>query len=327
MLSELGADSRWMRGKFSGAFFEWTTSNPIMKHAKLLSAILLNCFLCHLCLADARLDNELFSAIDKALFSTTDKNVLRAVEAVFQKGGNVNATNAPQYSWTPLQRACELGHLKLVELLIAKGAKINIAVGGRTPLHVAAYNDRDDVVALLLSRGADPNTKGESDKTPLHWTVSNPSGDVVGRDPHPLSGIRYSNTVELLIANGANVNAKALSGSLVRYRQPYELDCIAQAITNRDNGITPLHLVVLSGNLMLEQLLIKHGADLNAQDLSGWTLMHWAAAYGRTDVIGRLTAQGADLNLKDKDGRTPLYYAMQFDCEDAIKQIRRLGGM
>lgn len=51
-------------------------------------------------------------------------------------------------------------------MLIGRGATVNAVNGtGNTPLHLAAMEDRSEIVSLLLSRRADPkieNSKGET---------------------------------------------------------------------------------------------------------------------------------------------------------------------
>ena len=57
---------------------------------------------------------------------------------------------------------------------MANKADVNAkASDGLTPLHLAASNDKKDVVELLLAKGAD--NKGE---TPLHLAVDNGKQDV-----------------------------------------------------------------------------------------------------------------------------------------------------
>lgn len=67
--------------------------------------------------------------------------------------------------------------------------------------------------------------------TPLHLAV------MIGK----------KETVELLLANGANVNAKA------------------------EDDITPLHIAQLTDNKNIAKLLIDNGADINAREKSGLT--------------------------------------------------------
>lgn len=59
--------------------------------------------------------------------------------------------------------------LKVIKLLITAGSKLNIQddASGFTPLHCAAINGKKEVVELLISRGADLNLKDRNGRTPL----------------------------------------------------------------------------------------------------------------------------------------------------------------
>jgi hypothetical protein len=58
--------------------------------------------------------------------------------------------------------------VKVADLLIKNGAEVNARdKDGWTPLRVAAYNGRAEVVKLLLEGGADPTVRGNDGKSPL----------------------------------------------------------------------------------------------------------------------------------------------------------------
>jgi ankyrin repeat protein len=90
----------------------------------------------------------------------------------------------------------------------------------QTPLHLAAFAGRKDVVELLLANKSDVNAKSSSGETPLHVAVMRNNKEIV----------------KLLLANKANVNAKA------------------------NNGSTPLRSVMaFSGFKEMVELLHQHG--------------------------------------------------------------------
>jgi ankyrin repeat protein len=83
--------------------------------------------------------------------------------------------------------------------------------------------------------------------------------------------------VELLIANGADINAKA-----------------------KDSDWTPLHYVAYGlleykreDKLVVVELLITNGADINAKTFDGCTPLHWAKEKGYKDVAELLKKHGA----------------------------------
>ncbi|MDD3295518.1 MAG: ankyrin repeat domain-containing protein [Geobacteraceae bacterium] len=67
----------------------------------------------------------------------------------------------------PLNHAAEKGNIKVMELLLKKGADINGMHAAETPLHCAISNDHAEAVRFLLARGADVNLGASPDQTPL----------------------------------------------------------------------------------------------------------------------------------------------------------------
>lgn len=62
--------------------------------------------------------------------------------------------------WTPLFWCCLNGHVRLLENLLKRGANVNHLDNlGRTPLHVAAANNRLKAVAALIGGGAAVNAR------------------------------------------------------------------------------------------------------------------------------------------------------------------------
>jgi len=192
---------------------------------------------------------------------------------------------ADKKGMTPLHYAAFGNHKATVGLLLAGGADINADSDKGTPLHMAissasnpatSDNDPTDMAELLIDRGADLNVSSKTAGTPLHLAV----------------GRVQKRMVKLLIAKGADVNAKG--GEEVK-------------------GGTPLHAAVLHPyGADVAVSLIRNGADVNARDNDGATLLHLATQQPfRKPHIKLLLDYGADVNAKDNEGRTPFVFAKE----------------
>ncbi|XP_059488512.1 integrin-linked protein kinase [Neocloeon triangulifer] len=74
------------------------------------------------------------------------------------------------HGFSPLHWACKEGHTKIVELLIQRGARINVTNrGDDTPLHLAAAHGHREILHHLLRNKADVNFTNEHGNTPLHY--------------------------------------------------------------------------------------------------------------------------------------------------------------
>ena len=184
-----------------------------------------------------------------------------------------------------LHLAVAHGHNNIVRLLLSKGAKPDVRDGyDFSALEVAAKNGRANVVSSLVSYGGDINgERQEFHRSPLYFASN-------------------SEVAEALIASGADVNGQ---------------DKL---------NITPLHFVTGDGATEAAKVLIKHGAKVNARNKWGETPLHWAAKRGQKDTAEFLLAAGADINARDSGGLTALNRTVQGDIpvdETARKAVGR----
>ena len=174
----------------------------------------------------------------------------------------------------PLHLAIRQGHADIVEFLLSKGANPNERyVNGLGPLHEAAREGNPDSVKMLVKYGADVNSRKDGFSHP------------------PLCFATSREATEALIAAGADISL-------------------------RDNSLsraTPLHSIADSGQTEAAEVLLSHGASIDAKDSLGRTPLHRAANSGQKKMAELLIAKGADINAEDTRGLTPLNIAIDSD--------------
>ncbi len=187
-------------------------------------------------------------------------------------------------------------------LLLRPGLINAVDSYGYSGLHAAVEGYKDDAIALLLERGADPNVRSGDGRTPLHRAAE----------------YRQTSICELLLSAGAIVNARDDYGvtplhelgtvEMLRLLLQHGADINATT----PDGRTPLHYAACIWGPGPVEALLANGAVLEARDSWGQTPLHLlAAGNGRPDVVGLLLSKGADLNARTNDGRTPLHIAVR----------------
>lgn len=145
--------------------------------------------------------------------------------------------------WTALHLAATPN---IAAMLLDAGADINarnrhkFAGPGNSPLSAAVYQQRQDVVRLLIQRGADVNQGDNAGFTPLHLAVAN----------------GHIETARLLLEAGADASARtgAAGGKQWGNKTPLDLLAVEDRIAEDGAGIAP------EVDADMSALLRQHGA-------------------------------------------------------------------
>ena len=110
----------------------------------------------------------LHKACEKGNIKAVKQHLVGGAEGPNNLRSLVNAEDG--LGFTPLLWAAAKDRKEIAELLIAKGADVNVKKeDGWTPLHSAASFDYKEIAELLIAKGADVNTIDVDGKTPLDY--------------------------------------------------------------------------------------------------------------------------------------------------------------
>ena len=244
---------------------------------------------------------------------------------------------------TPLLYAARENCLACVEVLLARGADINLPdPDGASPLLVAIMNANWDLARSLIAAGADVNQWDIFGETPLFTAVNLRSRLDGGRASiDPLNTTTGLQIVTTLLERGANPNMQLffqpanLSGNtntrgstpLIRAANNGDVEVVklllergADATVYMADRQTPIHAVIAGRSaepqaVELIRILHKAGTDVSVvalinhpQEIRGGTALHYAVRKRQKDVIKLLASLGVDMNATDQDGLTALDY-------------------
>lgn len=115
----------------------------------------------------------------------------------------------------------------------------------------------------------------------------------------PASPVQAASTPEATPAVKKEVNFKPIH-SAIRWNKPIsEIEALLDSIeavnaVDSNNGNRPIHIAAQNGHFETVQLLIKLGADLNAQNAKGNTPIHMAIGYDYYETAMLLIEAKAD---------------------------------
>jgi ankyrin repeat protein len=168
-----------------------------------------------------------------------------------------------------------------------------------------------DIVKMALARGADPDAALEA-RLPSHLAQGAEHDPILNKGATPF--LRAAMSADLAIMR-LLLDAGADPLAATAEREPIELGGVERPSSG---GTTPLMAAAGVGwhesigrgresdTLEALQLLLGHGADVNAANQAGDSALHGATLRGSTAIIQFLVDHGANVHAKNAKGHTAL---------------------
>jgi ankyrin repeat protein len=215
---------------------------------------------------------------------------------------------------TPLHWAARSADADGAKLLLSRGASVNAKNNfGDSPLHNSVFFGRNSLVEILVDHHADLNIMDRGGDTPLRMAARETQTDDRRIRSH------YKAIETFLQKHGGRdlfEDFKAVENGNLAWVQA-ALKAYPDLISCSDGeGWTPLHMAVLYARKDMAELLLAHGANVDAKGNLGDTPLEDAVTKRSKDLVELLLAHGANVNAKDSHGNTPLNLAAIKDLEE-----------
>ncbi|CAM9606151.1 unnamed protein product, partial [Ectocarpus sp. 13 AM-2016] len=251
-----------------------------------------------------------------------------ALTTLLRKGADIHARGGR--GMTALHTAAERGQAGATRILAkATGVEINCRDDfGRTPLHLAASKGDLHTVEALVAAGADVSLRVENNYAVEYEGLS---GDCSALDFAAFGG--HVNVMKLLVRYGAGVrdtshNTRLLT-ALHHAAAGTKVDAIEFLMSSGADANAgalkwkPIHFATEANSPEAVLALVRHGADLHAEDSLGRPPLSCAADRGNMETLNALLLAGADPNVSHEVS-FPLLFAVQSRSDNSEDMTRAL---
>ena len=201
---------------------------------------------------------------------------------------------------TLLGIACYLGKIEIVNLLIKKGAEVDVVMeDGNRALMLASQCGHNEICKLLIKNKADVDASDEGGFRALMYAAGN----------------GHKKVCQLLLEKGVDIDAESITGwRSLMYAAGNGHKEICQLLLERgaevdaseNDGWKTLMYAACNGYKEVCELLIERGADVNAERANGWRALMYAASNGYKEICELLIEKGAEIEAGKNNGCTAL---------------------
>ncbi|XP_026866542.2 protein phosphatase 1 regulatory inhibitor subunit 16B isoform X3 [Electrophorus electricus] len=238
-------------------------------------------------------------AANVALLEASARNDLQEVRYLLKYSVSPDLCN--EDGLTAMHQCCIDNYEEMVQVLLSRGASVNAQDNELwTPLHAAATCGHTGLVRILIQHGADLLAVNSDGNMPYDLCEDDPTLDII----------------ETAMANrGITQDMINETRAAAERRMTKDIQNLlhdGKDINQPDSqGATLLHIAAANGYMEAVELLLEGGALMNLIDSDGWQPLHAAACWGQLHVAELLVSHGASLNAKTYMEETPIDL-----CED-----------
>ena len=221
-------------------------------------------------------------------FQAADEGRLDVLKAKIKQGFNANTLDEKQR--TLLHHAAVNGQINVMQYLIDElHCRVDpLDRDGKTPLMKATKKGQLQAVQLLYMRGANLNAKSNEQWYPIHCAAK----------------WGHVNLLAFFVQHGVPVDLQE-----EKYKR------------------TPFFCACERDNLEAARYLLQVGADINAQNINGYSPLHTAAHRNLVRIVQFLLLNHANINILSNYGQTPLDSAYYRKQSQSITLIQNAGGI
>ncbi|XP_035508644.1 CARD- and ANK-containing Inflammasome Adaptor Protein [Morone saxatilis] len=251
---------------------------------------------------------------------------------------DINSVNSS--SETLLHVAAEYGHLSIIELLVRKGARLDLQDNkGHTALHRAASRGHTKIVRALIQAGAPIYTLDLQGKTPVHLSAENDHLNSVKVLVKEEAKQSESHTKDMFLHMAAMEDDWRLAemllqgGAATDARNQHKKTALFYAVSrNNEKTVTVLlnagakvDCDVINEAIKLNEesilrLLLGNARGALSEDALGLALFS-AVKQNHSGVATVLIDSGANVNMLDKQGYTPLLLSAELGHTDVFRVL------
>ncbi|XP_069099881.1 protein phosphatase 1 regulatory inhibitor subunit 16B isoform X1 [Pleurodeles waltl] len=202
---------------------------------------------------------------------------------------------------TALQQCCIDNFEEVIKLLLNHGANVNSKDNELwTPLHAAATCGHINLVKILIQYGADLLAVNADGNMPYDLCEDESTLDIIE------TCMAYKGITQ------EKINKMRAAPEQQMISDIRGLITAGQDLNRTDaQGASLLHIAGANGYIHAAEILLEHGARVDAKDSDNWEPLHAAAFWGQILMAELLVSHGASLSAKTSMDETPLDL-----CED-----------